>query len=313
MKQYLHHIGDFNHATRHLTRIERSVYRDLLDMYYDTESPIPLDLALVCRKIIARSNEESTAVEQVLNEFFTETQRGWYHARCEDEIEAYRANSSQKAMAGRASAEAKRQKKIKKLLELKQPQTDVETNAIIRSALVQQPLNSVETEHQRNSTNHKPITNNQEPTDKRHVATGDQSPPSVEQIATAHSESAPQQKSKALPDCRYTELIDLYHDVLPELPRAKVMSEPRKAAMRKRWLWVLQTTKPDGTRRARDAPEALAWFRDFFTRAGQNDFIMGRTGRTGPHSAWEADVDYLMSDKGLKQVVEKTKILDSTT
>ena len=29
MNFYQHHIGDFNNATRHLTRLERSIYRDL--------------------------------------------------------------------------------------------------------------------------------------------------------------------------------------------------------------------------------------------------------------------------------------------
>ena len=108
MKHYPHHIGDFDKATRHLTRLERSVYRDLIDLYYDTEQRLTLDMAALCRRIIARSNEEATAVEQVLNEFFTETPTGWYHDRCEEEIEAYKANASQKAMAGKAAAEAKR-------------------------------------------------------------------------------------------------------------------------------------------------------------------------------------------------------------
>ena len=107
MKYYLHHIGDFDRATRHLSRIERSVYSDLIDLYYDTEQQLPLDVSLICRKILARTNEESTAVEQTLNEFFTKTPTGWYHERCEAVIDEYKANTSQKALAGRASAAKK--------------------------------------------------------------------------------------------------------------------------------------------------------------------------------------------------------------
>ena len=107
MKYYLHHIGDFDRATRHLSRIERSVYSDLIDLYYDTEQQLPLDVSLICRKILARTNEESTAVEQTLNEFFTKTPTGWYHERCETVIDEYKANTSQKALAGRASAAKK--------------------------------------------------------------------------------------------------------------------------------------------------------------------------------------------------------------
>lgn len=150
MKHYPHHIGDFDRATRHLTRLERSVYRDLIDLYYDTEQRLTLDMAALCRRIIARSNDEATAVEQVLNEFFTETPTGWYHERCEAEIEAYRANNSQRALAGKASAEAKRLKKQQAI------------NG--GSTVVDAPLNSVATNGNGVSTNqstNQPI--NQEP------------------------------------------------------------------------------------------------------------------------------------------------------
>lgn len=150
MRYYSHHIGDFDRATRHLTRIERSVYRDLIEMYYDTQAQIPLDLQAVCRKIIARTNEEATAVEQVLNEFFTETPTGWYHDRCEAEIEAFLESSSQKSAAGRASAAkkaAKRQQAING-----------------KSTTVEQALNGCATDCQRDvngtQTNQEPRTKN---------------------------------------------------------------------------------------------------------------------------------------------------------
>jgi len=140
MNYYNHHIGDFDRATRHLTRIERSIYRDLLDVYYDTEQPLTLDLPALCRKIIARTNEEVTAVEQTLNEFFTKTPTGWYHARCEEELDAYRTSTSQKSIAGKASA-AKRAEKRQRALD--GIPTDVE-----------RPSNGT-------PTNQEPITNNQ--------------------------------------------------------------------------------------------------------------------------------------------------------
>lgn len=156
MKHYPHHIGDFDKATRHLTRIERSVYRDLIDLYYSTEKRLTLDLMALCRKIVARSDEESTAVEQVLNEFFEHTETGWYHDRCEVEILAYMANTSQKAMAGKASAEAKRLKKQHDLAKT--------------STAVERPLNSVETREQRNSTNQSTINQSTNQPEEIHVA-----------------------------------------------------------------------------------------------------------------------------------------------
>lgn len=141
MRSYQHHIGDFNHATRHLTRIERSIYRDLIELYYDTEQQLPDDLSWICRKIVA--NECSTDVERLLNEFFTKTPDGWYHERCEHEIERYRSVNSQKALAGKASA-AKRAEKLQQAL-----------NG--RSATVH---------------NQEPITNNQEPVKKKPLSAG---------------------------------------------------------------------------------------------------------------------------------------------
>ena len=167
MKHYPHHIGDFDKATRHLTRIERSIYRDMLDLYYDTESQLPLDQTWICRKIIARSNEESTAVEQMLNEFFTETPTGWFHERCEEVIADYRANTSQKSGAGKASAAAKA---LRKQQALNGQPTGVPT-------AVQQPLNSVDTADNGESTNQKPETINHKPREKKTAKVSTFTPP----------------------------------------------------------------------------------------------------------------------------------------
>lgn len=108
--------------------------------------------------------------------------------------------------------------------------------------------------------------------------------------------------------CPYKEIVGLYHDALPTLPGVKLMNEKRKAAMRKRWVWVLTSKKSDGTRRATTATQGLEWFRRFFETAADNDFVMGRTGRGKGHEGWRADLDYLLTDKGLTQVVERTEV-----
>lgn len=151
MNFYPHHIGDFNNATRHLTRIERSIYRDMIELYYDTEFPLTLDRKALCRKLIARTDEEAAAVEQVLNEFFTETAQGWHHSRCEEEIAEYRTSISAKSAAGKASAAKRESDRLKRLEELNS-----------RSTAVQQPLDSVDSSVQLTS-NQEPVTSNQEP------------------------------------------------------------------------------------------------------------------------------------------------------
>jgi len=159
MHYYKHHMSDFNQATRHLSRLERSIYRDLIELYYYTEEPLTPDIGRLCRLVVAIDEQESTAVEQVLNEFFTKTPGGWFHPRCDEEIAAYHSSASAKAAAGRASAAAKAARKAEKLGNLQQQHSGCSTD-------VQQPLDSVEEAWQQNPTNHKPLTNNQEPIKK---------------------------------------------------------------------------------------------------------------------------------------------------
>lgn len=86
MNFYPHHIGDYLTATAHLSWHEDCAYRRLLDVYYSRESAIPSDVGQACRLVRASSKEERRAVETVLREFFTASDAGWTHKRCEDEI-----------------------------------------------------------------------------------------------------------------------------------------------------------------------------------------------------------------------------------
>lgn len=107
--------------------------------------------------------------------------------------------------------------------------------------------------------------------------------------------------------CPYDRIVGLYHEVLPGLPKAKLMPASRQKALRKVWGWVLSSTKGDGQRRATTTDEALHWLRGYFERAQVNDFLMGRTPRSAEHANWQCDLDFLLTDKGMKQVIEKTQ------
>ncbi|WII94682.1 YdaU family protein [Moraxella haemolytica] len=89
MNFYNFHINDFNAATRHLSHLERSFYRDLIDMYYDTEKPITGDLVALCRRLAIRTDDERQALQNVLDEFFTLKNGKYRHARIDREIKHY--------------------------------------------------------------------------------------------------------------------------------------------------------------------------------------------------------------------------------
>jgi len=117
MNYYPHHIGDFNNATRHLTRIERSIYRDLIDYYYDSEKPLPDNLEYICRCILADDEIQVYAVQQVLREYFILTDKGYENDRCNEIIKEYKRNAKNKSKAGKASAIARKSLKAKEKTE----------------------------------------------------------------------------------------------------------------------------------------------------------------------------------------------------
>lgn len=93
MNYYPHHIGDFRSGTVNMSRIERWIYRDLIDVYYDTEKPLPLDLDAVCYAVGVSAEEERLAVANLLRFKFSKTDEGYCHRRCEIEIAAYHAKA----------------------------------------------------------------------------------------------------------------------------------------------------------------------------------------------------------------------------
>lgn len=290
MKHYPHHIGDFDKATRHLTRIERSIYRDLIDLYYDTEQQISLDMVWVCRKIIARSNEESTAVEQVLNEFFTKTATGWYQERCEAEIEAYRANNSQKAQAGKASAAAKAAKKEQAL------------NAT--STAVEQPLNSrcipVADTFNGTSTNQEPRTKNQEPLIPIPPIGGCPVEPQAVEPDPKVEKGVFEKIETGFPDCPYAELLKLWATHLPHLTQPRVWEGARKTAMRQRWI---QAAKPSAYSPKGYATEAdgIAWWRSFFEYITTTQLAVGfeSNGRS-----WQPDLQWVCKQENFQKIID---------
>lgn len=142
---------------------------------------------------------------------------------------------------------------------------------------------------------------------------GQDTPNSQSSLVDEPGGKAPAKRSlPKLPPCPKQAIVDLYHEVLPELPRVRVMDKAREKALTEIWQWSLNTPKSDGTPRATNAEEALAWLREYFVRARDNDFIMGRGYRSPDHANWRCSIEYLVSPKGLKKVIEETQPLGYT-
>lgn len=104
MHYYSFHIGDYRSSTAHLSNEEDLAYRRLLDMYYDTEQPIPIDTQWVSRRL--RVGIE--VVIAVLDDFFTLADDGWHHERCDEEIEKYHVLADRNRKNGKLGGRPKK-------------------------------------------------------------------------------------------------------------------------------------------------------------------------------------------------------------
>jgi uncharacterized protein YdaU (DUF1376 family) len=132
MHYYQFHIGDYISHTIHLSLEEDLAYRRLLDMYYDTERPIPNNIPLVSRRLRLGSD----VVQSVLDEFFQASDEGYKNRRADLEIREYHEFIDKQKRNGRLGG---RPKKTQRKPTANPDQTQKKPN--------QEPL----------PTNHKPI------------------------------------------------------------------------------------------------------------------------------------------------------------
>ena len=86
MHYYTKHIKDYKTDTAHLTLLEHGVYNSLIDLYILTENPLEPDLQKLCRLVHAKTDDEINAVENVLTEFFIESDDGYRQKKCDQEL-----------------------------------------------------------------------------------------------------------------------------------------------------------------------------------------------------------------------------------
>lgn len=239
MNYYSHHIGDFNAATRHLDFMERAIYKELIELQYDLETPIPDDINWIMKRACI-PNERSTDVERMLNEFFDLVEQGWSNARCEHEVEAYQAKREAAVKAGKASGKARRRnKKPNKNNKKEQKGTNVERTLNERCDSVE-PTN-----------NQEPLTNNQ---DK-----GETPPPknlnlNAWQDYIAHRKDIKAKKLQPKSILKQQEFLAKQGD-------AKIQQEIVDTTIRNNWtgLFELKNKKP-GSNKTQDSEDPPKWW-----------------------------------------------------
>lgn len=96
MHYFQFNIKSYQAATVHLTNDEDIAYRRLIEMYYDTEQPIPTAILQLSRRLRVGIN----SLEIVLSEFFELTEDGWVHPYCDSVITEYHAYTNKQRING---------------------------------------------------------------------------------------------------------------------------------------------------------------------------------------------------------------------
>ena len=138
MHYYHFNIADYRKDTQHLSPLEHYIYRELIDWYYLDETPIPKITNVVSRRLRLVSENNQTLLD-VLQEFFTETDSGWVHARIEHEISAYKARVDTARANGSKGGRPSKPKKTNSVILANQDETETKPN------------------HKPRTINHKPV------------------------------------------------------------------------------------------------------------------------------------------------------------
>ena len=109
MNYYPFHIGDFRSGTVNMSRQSRWIYRDLLDVYYDTEKPLNNDFEALCDSIGVESEDERRIVERLLRFKFVKCDEGYRNEVCDRVIAEYQLKAETAKANGKRGGRPRKQ------------------------------------------------------------------------------------------------------------------------------------------------------------------------------------------------------------
>lgn len=132
--------------------------------------------------------------------------------------------------------------------------------------------------HSEGNANHKPITNNQEPITKDQEIYVKTSPEVVD--------DQPKPIKKRVP---FKEIVDVYHELLPELPTVQKLTKTREGYIRQLWLSDLGS---------------IEHWRNFFDYVKSSSFLMGRSEPQNGRRPFRADFEWLIKPSNFVKIAE---------
>jgi len=152
MNFFKKHIGDWIRDTAHLSAVEEGIYSRLIDQYYSREKPLPVDIKAACKLARASSKNDRLAVSYVLDSYFTLTENGYTHDRCDSEIKYYVANANKNLANGKLGGRPRKTSMKSTEPETQWVNSGLCLGSVLETQTIRQPL----------TTNQEPLTTNQE-------------------------------------------------------------------------------------------------------------------------------------------------------
>lgn len=102
-----------------------------------------------------------------------------------------------------------------------------------------------------------------------------------------------------IPPCPHQQIIDIYHQVLPELPKVISWNKTREAHLKQRWRELFTEFECKST------DEALDWFRnDFFQFIKNSKFLTGKT-QSKDRRPFLADLEWVIKPTNFTKIIER--------
>ena len=113
------------------------------------------------------------------------------------------------------------------------------------------------------------------------------------------SSDEPEQPSR-FPGCKHRTVVELYHQILPTLPKVEVWNQMRAGLLRQRWREVCEDLAKKGpvTEQA-----ILDWWQEFFGFVGKSAFLTGKTSGKDKRP-FLADLEWIIKPANFVKIVE---------
>mgnify|MGYP001773940877 CR=1 FL=1 len=105
------------------------------------------------------------------------------------------------------------------------------------------------------------------------------------------------QKPSKKPDCPYKKIVELYHQILPDLPEVRVLNPKRRSQIKARWQ---STVGVNGQRECWN----LEFWEKYFNYVRTCPFLMGQSQPSPGRPVFFADLEWLTNATNFAKVIE---------